>query len=96
MAHFSVEKGIDKTPTFAWWVPQVIRKKERIISKVKYKYWVIIHKFWIRITNDVEEEFHVYKYNGNHLLWESICKEMKNVCVAFEFFDGEVSEIPIR
>jgi len=35
LAEFAIQKGIDHKPAFTWWVPYVIKKKERIISKVK-------------------------------------------------------------
>ena len=31
--------------------------------------------------------------NGNHLWWEAICKEIKNVRIAFDIFDGEVNDL---
>ena len=34
------------------------------------------------------------KKNVNHLWWNAIMKEMKNVRIAFEEFDGEVKDIP--
>ena len=33
------------------------------------------------------------KKNGNTLWWDDICKEMKNVRIAFEFFEGEDKDI---
>ena len=32
--------------------------------------------------------------NGNTLWWDAICDEMKNVRVAFELFEGTVSDLP--
>ena len=34
------------------------------------------------------------KANGDMLWWDAICKEMKNVRIAFEEFEGDVSAIP--
>ena len=33
------------------------------------------------------------KHNGNHLWWEDICKEMKNVRIDFDIFYGEVNNL---
>ena len=35
----AVVNRIDDEPTFAWWVPDVFKKCEWILSKVKAKYW---------------------------------------------------------
>ena len=93
LAHYAVRKGIDKTPAFAWWVPHMIRKN-RYILKVKYTYQSRTHKFGRCIPKNVEETLQFDKDNGNHIWWESICKEIKSVRVAFELFDSEVYEKP--
>ena len=46
-----------------------------------------------RVTKDVEEALNIDKENGSHLWWETLCKEINNVCVDFELFYGEVSDI---
>ena len=38
---------------FAWWTPYVIKKSNRIIAKVKSKYWVKTHKFGIKVPKTV-------------------------------------------
>ena len=82
-----MEKYIVETNTFAWWMPNTIRNKNIIISKVKSRYWVITYTFGIRITKDAEEYLRFDKYNRNHLWWGAIWKETKNVR------DGGVYEI---
>ena len=41
----------------------------------------------------VEKAKHLDQQNGNHLWWEAICKDMKNVMVAFVIFDGDVNDL---
>lgn len=94
MAEYAVQKKISKEPAFAWWVPHTLKKKQRIISKVKSKYWQRTHKFGIRIPKNVEEARRFDRENGDTLWWEAICKEMKNVRIAFEEWKGEASELP--
>ena len=48
LAKYTVQQKIDNLPAFAWWVPHVLKKKERIISKLKTKYWQRTHKYGIR------------------------------------------------
>ena len=39
IAEYAAQRKISEEPAFAWWVPHVIKKRERIIAKVKSKYW---------------------------------------------------------
>ena len=45
VAEYAVANRIVEEPTFAWWVPHTLRKRNRIISKVKSRYWWTRHKF---------------------------------------------------
>ena len=82
------EKKIMKEPAFRWWVNHVIKKKERLVSKVKSKYWKRTHKFGIKIPKNVDEAKRFDQENGDHLWWNAICEEMKNVRIAFEEREG--------
>ena len=44
---------LSQEPAFACWVPYVLKKRNRIIPKVKSKYWLRTHKFGIRIPKSV-------------------------------------------
>lgn len=94
MAEYAVQKRISKEPAFAWWVPHTLKKKQRIIAKVKSKYWQRTHKFGIRIPKTVEEARKLDRENNNTLWWDAICKEMKNVRIAFEEWKGEADLPP--
>ena len=39
-AEYAVVAKIAMEPAFAWWVPYTLKKRNRIISKVKSKYWL--------------------------------------------------------
>jgi hypothetical protein len=93
LAEYSHQKRISGKPAFAWWVPHVIRKKNRIIAKVKSKYWTKKHKFGIRMPKSVDEARRLDTENGDTLWWDAICKEMKNVRIAFEEYDGNVDKL---
>ena len=79
LAEYAVQLRIAEEPAFAWWVPYVLKKRNRIIAKVKSKYWLRTHKFGIRIPKSVEEAKKFDEINGNTLWWDAICKEMKYV-----------------
>ena len=93
LAEYSHQKQISGKPAFAWWVPHVIRKKNRTIAKVKSIYWTKTHKFGIRVPKSVDEARRLDTENGDTLWWDAICKEMKNVRIAFEEYDGDVDKL---
>ena len=84
LAEYAAGNRLDAEPTFKWWVRDVLRFRNRIIAKVKAKYWRMTHKFGIRVTKSVYEALAIDKENGNTLWYNNIQKEMKNVRVAFE------------
>ena len=71
-----------------------MKKCNRITARVNYKYWICTHKLGIRVTKSVQEEKRIDKQNGDTLWWDSICKEMANVRVAFEEFKGDRIQVP--
>ena len=79
LAEYSHDKRIATQPAFAWWVPHVLHKKSRIVSKVKSKYWTKHHKYGIKMPKTVEEAIALDRENGNDLWQDAICTEMKNV-----------------
>jgi hypothetical protein len=94
VAEYAFANRINDEPAFAWWVGDVIKKRDRILSKVKTKYWQRTHKFGIRIPKSVEEALAIDKQNGDNLWWEAICKEMKNVRPACEKWEKSETELP--
>ena len=83
LAEYAIGNGIANEPAFNWWVSYVIRKRERIISKLKSKYWRTTHKYGIRIPKDVKEAMQLDEANGNTFWQDAIRKEMEKVCVAY-------------
>lgn len=95
LAEYAVSARISEEPAFAWWVPFTLRKRNRIIPKVKSKYWVRTHNFGIKIPKNVQEARAFDVENGNTFWWDAICKEMRNVRPAFEVWDKAQGELPI-
>ena len=95
LAEYATAAATASKPAFAWWVPFTLRKRNRIISKIKSKYWVHTHKFGIKIPKNVEKAKAFDAENGNTFWWDVICKEMRNVRPAFETWDKPISEIPV-
>jgi hypothetical protein len=93
LAEYAHQSRIADQPAFAWWVPHVLKKRKTMISKVKSKYWSRTHKFGIKIPKTVQEAIQLDKTNGDTLWWDAISKEMKNVRIAFESYDGDIHDL---
>ena len=94
VVEYSVGARILMEPAFAWRVPYMLKKRNHIVAKVKSKYWIQTHKFGVWIPKLVQEAKELDHRNGNNLWWEAICKEMKNVRLAFEVWEKDVLQIP--
>jgi hypothetical protein len=92
LAEYAVGNRIDQEPAFRWWVSDVIRKRNRIIAKVKKRYWRITHKFGIRLPKTVEEAIQIDRETNTTYWTDAIKKEMERVGVAFEFIDNWTPE----
>ena len=79
LAEYAVANRIHEEPAFHWWVPFVIRKRNRIVSKVKAKYWRLTHKFGIELPHSVAEAYAIDKQTGTLHWTRAIEKEMKKV-----------------
>ena len=93
LAEYALQRGITNKAAFAWWLPYVLKKRNRIIAKIKSKYWMRTHKFGIRIPKSAKEAKELDAANGDHLWWDAIVQEMKNVRIAFEVYEGNVSDL---
>jgi hypothetical protein len=93
VAEYVVANQISEEPAFAWWVRPTLRKRDRIIKKVKSRYWERTHKYGVEMPKAVSEALAIDRRNGNSLWRDAIEKEMKNVMAAFEFKDDNVMPI---
>ncbi|GFH50498.1 hypothetical protein CTEN210_06974 [Chaetoceros tenuissimus] len=92
LAEYAVANRIDHEPAFNWWVKHTLCKRDRIISKVKSKYWRTTHKFGIRIPKTVREAYEIDRLRGTNFWTKAIEKKMSNVCIAFEKLEGVIEE----
>jgi hypothetical protein len=90
VAEYAVANKIAEEPAFAWWVRDALRKRDRIIKKVKARYWAKTHKFGIELPKTVEEALRIDERTGTDFWRKAIEQEMKNVLPAFEFVDDDV------
>jgi hypothetical protein len=93
-AEYAVTKRLDHEPSFNWWVPHVLRKRDQIISLVRKRtthYLKRDLKFGIEIPKAVKEALALAldRKNGNTLWVDTIVKEMREVRIAFNILpDG--------
>ena len=64
-----------------------------MISKIKTKYWKRTHKYGICIPKNVTEAKNLDDANGNRYWMTAIALEMKNICIAFEQYDGDIQDL---
>ena len=93
VAEYVTSHGLEKEPAFAWWVPQVLRKRDRIVKQVRHRIPKKAIKFGIRVPATVQEALQFDKEDGNNYWRTAIDKEIKNVKVAFQLLD-EGEQIP--
>jgi Reverse transcriptase (RNA-dependent DNA polymerase) len=76
-------------PLIKWWVPHIIHRRNRIVSKVKSRYWKTKHKFGIRLPKSVKEALEIDRTTIMDF-WRRkvINKEMAKVKVAWVTHDG--------
>ena len=55
LAEYAINDKIEDQPVFAWWVPYVIKKRTRIVSKLKSKYWQRTPKYGICKPKNIDE-----------------------------------------
>ena len=53
VAEYAVANKLVSEPAFAWWVPTVLRQRDRNISKVRSQYLVRTHKFGIEVPKSI-------------------------------------------
>ena len=60
-----------------------MKKRNRIILKIKSKYWQKTHKYGVHMPKSVKEAYEIDKGNRNTLWADAIKKEMASVGIAF-------------
>ena len=87
VVEYAVANKVAEEPAFAWWVRKALRKRDRIIKKVKARYWAKTHKFGIELPKTVAEALKIDERTGTDFWRKAIEQEMKNVMPAFEFIE---------
>jgi hypothetical protein len=83
LAEYAVANEIDREPAFFWWVPHVLKKRNRIIFKLKKQYWRTTHKFDMRVPKTVDDALEIDANEGNTIWFDSLKKELSKIMIAF-------------
>ena len=94
VAEYAVAHDLVKEPAFEWWVPYVLKKRNRVIAAVNRRYHKRTHKFGIEIPKTVDEAVKLDEKNNNTLWQDAIAKEMKNVRIAFKILEDGAEPPP--
>ncbi|MGH3054668.1 MAG: reverse transcriptase domain-containing protein, partial [Gaiellaceae bacterium] len=94
VAEYAVANKIADEPAFSWWVEDVLRRRNRIINKVRTRYWKRTHKFGIQLPKSVDEALSIDNKTGTDFWYKAIQKEMTNVMPAFQFLDAD-DKVPV-
>ena len=94
VADYAMANNIANEPAFRWWVPFVLKKRERILKKVKTKYWSTSHKYGLELPKSVSHALEIDKRTGTEFWRIAIEKEIRNVFPAFDFVEGDDSKVP--
>ena len=79
VAEYAVANKILEEPAFAWWARYTLKKRERIIRKVKSRYWDRTHKYGILLPRSVEEALRIDRETNTTFWQNAMEKEMKNI-----------------
>ncbi len=94
VADYVVLNNLTQEPAFRWLVPFVLKKRERILKKVKSKYWSTSHKYGLELPKSVAQALEIDKRTGTDFWKKAIEKEIRNVFPAFEFIEGNDAKVP--
>ena len=87
VSRFAKTRVILEELAFACWTSYVLKKAERIISKVKAHFKENTHKYGIEVPRNTNHAKELYMKNGNTLWMDLLKKEMTNVSIAFGILD---------
>jgi hypothetical protein len=87
-AKYTVSNRIAEEPAFKWWVSNVLKCRNHIISKVENCYWPPTHNFRIKLPHSVEEVLEIDQITGTDFWHKAINKEMAKVKIVWKTHEG--------
>jgi Reverse transcriptase (RNA-dependent DNA polymerase) len=88
VAEYAIANKLIHEPAFAWWVPKVIKRRDRNVFKVKARKFIQrTHKFGIEVPKTIKRALEIDKETGTDFWFQAICTEMKNNASAFDILE---------
>ena len=72
-------KDLTDDPAFSWCVRDVLKRRDRIISKVKSKYWKTTHEFSIELPHSVQEACEIDRRTDTKFWTKAIEKKKRKM-----------------
>ena len=91
-AEYAVANQLQEEPAFKWWVDFTIRKRNRLLKKMKKRYFRTTQKFGIELPKSVRRALEIDKETGNTYWKDALAKEMGVVWKAFEILEEGAAE----
>ena len=89
VVEYALVNGFHHEPAFKWWVSHVLKKRDRLISKVKHHCLKGRTKFGIDVPRTDQEALALDRQNNNTLWQDAITKEMQNARIAFKLLSRD-------
>lgn len=84
VAEYIKAQGLELDPSYVWWVPSVLKRRDRIVAAVQHRVLKQTHKFGVEVPTSVIHAYKLDERNKNTFWRDAIKKEMDNVMIAFE------------
>ena len=89
VADYAVANGLLNEPTFIWWAPYTLRKRNQVVSKVTARVKKKSHRYGVQILRSVKDAYDLDERNRNNHWRNAIQKEMQNVAIVFKIMDDD-------
>jgi hypothetical protein len=87
VAEYAMANQIAEEPAFAWWVPFVLRKRDKIVASIKTRHKKRDHKFGLEVPRTIQRALQIDQETNTNFWALAIEKEMKHVRPAFTILD---------
>jgi hypothetical protein len=92
LAEYAVANNLSEEAAFHWWVPSIIKKRDRIISAARARSHKRNQKIGIEIPKTVERALAIDQETNTSFWRNAIEKEMKHVLIAFDVLEDGAAE----
>lgn len=87
VAEYALANKLISEPAFVWWAPYVLKKRQRIIDKIKTRYFRKEQKFGIALPKTVKEALQLDRDTGTTYWYDAIKKEMSVILPAVSILE---------